>query len=38
MKYINELEKWFKEKIFLHDDLKSQKNIFKQSEIYYVNF
>ncbi|NVP17462.1 type II toxin-antitoxin system PemK/MazF family toxin [Candidatus Gracilibacteria bacterium] len=36
--YIIELKKWFEEKIFLHNDLKSQKNIFKQKEIYYVNF
>lgn len=38
MNYIKQLENWFKEKLWLHKDIKSQKNIFKQWEIYYVNF
>lgn len=38
MNYFEKLKDWFEEKIKLHEDLNSQQNIFKQWEIYYVNF
>ncbi len=38
MNYLEELKKWFEEKFLIHNDKKSEKNLFKQWEIYYVNF
>ena len=38
MNYIEKLQKWFEEKIKINSLVNKENNIFKQWEIYYVNF
>ena len=38
IEYLEKLKNWFEIKVKLHFDKKSEKNIFKKAEIYYVNF